>query len=517
MRQRIKLLLIVGAATLASETIGMLTGPYPWLMPPVMAGLTLVIVWVWHATMTGPPGPINTMFAAAFGAYMATHGHTISSLIPITAFAWFTAALASVLILALDVHAPEREAVDAADAAVSAYRDRPDDTSERVANRMRSHAYNSVHEAWRVLRIGRNRRPLTATGRDLEDHLMGIHLNLIQVLQSESFPASSLAIGANFRRVPMGRPPVVYLLKTAMQRGSRPWLVALRATLAVLLASTMMIASPVGHSYWAILSALIVLHMGASRADMTIRAAHRVVGTGIGVMVYFAIIALHPSDWAKVVIVIAAIYGLEAVVTRNYALAVVFITTFALMMTPIGSTADITTVMRDRFVETVIGVSAAVLMIWLVGGKAPVLLVRSQYRRTLGTMIAVLGDLAAGTSVTRKAREDRRNMVFELERASAILSSQRPDDPEALSRWQGVQEHVNRFGYDVMAACWRELPPGGDAPAGEAHQALADLVNDLPPISSKVIDATGLAQQITLIHRNYLIQMHRQMRAEAER
>ena len=513
LRNRVRMLLVVGLATLAMECVGALVGPRTWLIPPLFGLLTLVIVWTWHALLTGPPGPINTIFAAAFSAYMTGHGYALTTLLRVTGLSWLIASLTSVVILSFDLLAPERGAVDEADEAVSAYRDRPDGCLARRANRMRSEAVFAVNNAWHVLRTGRRRLTgRTAARRDIEERLMGIHLNLVDVLRGESFPTSSLDIGENFRRVPLGRPSARYLLRTAADRGSRPRLVAARAAPAVLAASTMMIASPVGHAYWAILSSLIVLHMGASRADLTIRAAHRVIGTGVGVLCYVGIVALQPAPWVRVGIVVVMIYGLEVIVTRNYAVAVVCITIFSLMMTPVVSRADIAVLMRDRVVETVIGAGAATGMIWLVGRSAPVLLVRSQYRRTLRCIERVLADLSAGRLVTRASREDRRTMVFELGRASEILSSQRPDDPETLSRWQGVQEEVNLFGFDVMASCWRRLP-GGDPAAARAHDALSRLLDSLPPISSRTIETCAFTAQVRAIHQRYMSESSRRTRA----
>lgn len=513
LRNRVRALLVVGVATLTMECIGAAIGPHVWLMPPLFALLTLVIVWTWHALLTGPPGPINTLFAAAFSAYMTGHGYALTTLLRVTGLSWLVASLASVIILCFDLLAPERVAVDEADVAVSAYRDRPDECPARRSNRMRSAAVFAVNNAWHVLRTGRRQLTgRTSARRDIEERLMGIHLNLIDVLRSESFPTSSLDIGENFRRVPLGRPSLRYLLSTALDRGSRPRLVAARAALAVLAGSMMMIASPVGHAYWAILSSLIVLHMGAPRADLTIRAAHRVIGTGVGVLCYVGIVALQPAPWIRVGIVVAMIYGLEVIVTRNYALAVVCITIFALMMTPVASRADIATLMRDRFIETLIGATAATAVIWLVGRSAPVLLVRSQYRRTLRCIERVLADLAAGRLITRDSRSDRRTMVFELGRASEILSSQRPDDPETLSRWQDVQEEVALFGFDVMASCWRRLP-GGDPAAAQAHDALAGLLDSLPPISTRTIETQAFTAQVRALHQRYMSENSKRARA----
>jgi hypothetical protein len=32
---------------------------------------SLIVIWVWHALQLGPPGPLNILFAAAFGTYKA--------------------------------------------------------------------------------------------------------------------------------------------------------------------------------------------------------------------------------------------------------------------------------------------------------------------------------------------------------------------------------------------------------------------------------------------------------------
>ncbi len=505
MARRIKTLLVVGLTTLTMVAIGVLLAPYTWLFPPVMALLTLAVVWIWHALLTGPPGPINTLFAAAFGAYMGAHGFGMMDLLPVTTMTWGLGALGSIAVLALDPRGPGREAVDTADEAVAAYRDRSDDLSVGRANRLRSEAYEAVADAWRILRSGLapTAVPRSASARALEERLSGIHLALIELLHTESFPTSNLDIAENFTQVPLGRPSSRYLLSAAWDRGSRPTLVAVRSALAVFLASITMIISPVGHPYWAVLSALIVLHMGASRADLTIRAAHRIIGTFVGVFVYFGIILLNPSEWVRIAIVIVAIYCMECLVTRNYAMAVTFITTFALMMTPISSSTEIRIVIRDRMVETIIGVLAAVLVIWLVGRKAPVLLVRSQYRRTLAAMLVVLGDMAIGAMESLQSHEERRNLTFELERAGVILSQQRPDDPATLSRWNPVQETVSHFGFDILAACWRDLF-GGSPAAALARADLGAFIAGLPPISSQDIDTAQLVDRIDFIHMQFM-------------
>ena len=536
LRRRVRTLLTVGATTLACQSIGILIAPHPALIPPVMTAMTLAVVWTWHALLTGPPGPIDTVFAGAFGTYMGSEGWTVATLVPITALAWALASAASLLLLALDPYAPERESVEEAEQAVAAYCRLPapadDDGASLVSRRAiaRSRAWIGVDDAWHILRTGRTPGtvPLTARGRALEERLRAAHLRLVSVLHAQSFPGDHPDITDNFDLVPMGRPRARYLLRTAAERGSRPRLVAGRAATAVLLASSAALLSPAGRPYWAILSSLIVLHMGASRADLTIRAAHRVVGTALGTLVYLGIVALDPPTWVRLCLVIASVYALESLVTRNYAVAVVFVTVFALMLTPTASSAQIMTLMGDRVLETVIGAGAAVLVTWSMGRRAPVLLVRRQYRLTLSSLVKVLADLADGLEdttvrsggavaapargrrhrtswhpLTSLVRDHRRRLVFELGRAGAVLSSARPDDPAALEPWYAVQREVSSLGYDVVAATWRD-PGANRRAAARAHTELTFLIAALPPISSRNISPSRLAARVAAIRAVFL-------------
>ncbi|MET7846310.1 FUSC family protein [Streptomyces sp. NPDC005356] len=46
--------------------------------------------------------------------------------------------------------------------------------------------------------------------------------------------------------------------------------------------------------YWAVLSSTTVLHTGIDRGSATLRAAHRITGTCLGVLAVAAIETLHP-------------------------------------------------------------------------------------------------------------------------------------------------------------------------------------------------------------------------------
>lgn len=570
--------------TLACQAIGLAIAPYPWMVPLVMAVVTVSVVWLWHALLIGPPGPVNAVFAGAFGTYMGANGYGYELLV-ITALAWGAGMVGGLILLAFRPHQAEEIAVTTAESSVATFCHAAEQLAEeqqtaepRGANQqaeehqtvelsranqlaeeqqtaappranqqaevhlpadhrtpqqtagggspgivsretlppdslvdLRERAYADLDKGWHVLRTGRTPGtvPLSAEGRALEERLRAAHLKMLAVMRRQAFPASNADIEHHFNLVPLGLPSWRYLLRTAAQFGSRPILVAGRAATAVFIAGVAGLLSPVGHPYWAILSALIILQMGAPRADLTIRAAHRIVGTAAGVLVYFVAVSLHPGHWVELGIVIVAVYFMEAVVVRNYALAVTAITVFALLMTPVTSEEQILIVIRDRMVETVLGACAATLVIWLGSKRAPILLVRRQYRLTLNSLILCLEDIVAGRhdSTPRRGAIDpvrvhRRNLVFELSRASAILVGQRADAPVDLAEWTAIQREVSSFGYDVVAAAWGPTI-GHDGPA-RALAAMKTLVEELPPISRHNINPAATAASVRAAHEDFL-------------
>lgn len=504
LRRRLLTVAAVFAVTMGNAALGMAIGGHVLLVPPVMTAVTLVGVWGWQALRIGPPGPFNMLFALVYGQHVVSMGLPARQVLPVLATAWLAAALTSLLLFALDVHAPVREAVEQAEQAVVAYRDRPDDLPGDEVDELRRAAHVGVEEAWAALHD--HPLPVLPDGSTLDglrERTTAVHLALVGMLHLESFPASPPDEERSIEFAPRGRPSTGYLLRAAASRASGPWLGALRAAIAVLLASSLIVTTPLGRPYWAVLSALIVLHMGgATRTELTLRGVHRVVGTVVGVVLYLVVVQVHLAPWPRLVVVAVAIYLMQLWIGRNYALGVVFVTVYALLLLPVASEVDSVAFMRERVLETVIGVLASLASLWFVGRRAPVLLVRGQYRRTLGAIESVLADQAVGKATTSDALDHRRNLVFELGRAAEVLSSQRKERP-GLSRWHGAETAVARFGYDVLARSWRRLD-GPDASAAVARQALARIVAALPPISAADIDAEGLRAAIEAVHLDYL-------------
>lgn len=119
------------------------------------------------------------------------------------------------------------------------------------------------------------------------------------------------------------------------------------------------IATAVGHPYWAMVAAVVPMSApDASGALM--RAAQRLAGTLVGVLLAWALLTAGPPP--LVVIAVAALLqaGAELYVGRNYAVAMLFITPLALSMTHLANPVPVSGLVVDRALDTLIGVAVAV-------------------------------------------------------------------------------------------------------------------------------------------------------------
>lgn len=155
----------------------------------------------------------------------------------------------------------------------------------------------------------------------------------------------------SWRRPSRPRPPI----------GAVAWEMTATVGVAALLAGIAG-ASIVGtHWYWAMVGAVAAVG-GAHVTARLIRGAQRLVGTLLGVLIAAGLLALHLPAWAVLLVAIALQAGAELFVGRNYAIAMVFITPLALLMISLASPAEPATLLRDRVLETVIGVAVGTVV-----------------------------------------------------------------------------------------------------------------------------------------------------------
>lgn len=115
------------------------------------------------------------------------------------------------------------------------------------------------------------------------------------------------------------------------------------------------------HWYWAMVGAVAATG-GAHVNARVIRGLQRLLGTLLGVLVAAGILALHLPPLAIILIAVLLQAGAELFVGRNYGIAMVFITPLALVMVSLAATTPADVLLRDRVLETIIGVAAGTLI-----------------------------------------------------------------------------------------------------------------------------------------------------------
>lgn len=142
-----------------------------------------------------------------------------------------------------------------------------------------------------------------------------------------------------------------------------PWSWApVRSGVAAVVAGSIATAVGIGHPYWATVAAVAPLS-AVDTGNRLLRAAHRIVGTLLGLGTAAALLALHLPAIGIVLLVAALQIATEFVVGRNYGLALLCITPLALLMGELALPRPMGTLLVDRGVETAIGGCLAVLVI----------------------------------------------------------------------------------------------------------------------------------------------------------
>ena len=137
----------------------------------------------------------------------------------------------------------------------------------------------------------------------------------------------------------------------------------------VLVAGALATELGIGHPYWAMVSAAVPL-AARDLVPQVVRGVQRVVGTLVGLGVAALLFAIDPTGLVLIVVIVALQATAELLVGRNYALALVAITPLALLMVHLVAPVPSSVLLRDRGVETVLGVAVGLVMGWVTRSPA---------------------------------------------------------------------------------------------------------------------------------------------------
>ena len=117
--------------------------------------------------------------------------------------------------------------------------------------------------------------------------------------------------------------------------------------------------------YWLVLPVIAILQVSYSVRLTVVKAIHRMGGSLLGVVLYGLILTINPQGVWLIVTILILQFGIEVVVMRHYALALMFITPLALSIASIGHTGSIMHTVNARIVDTLIGVVIALLVFFV--------------------------------------------------------------------------------------------------------------------------------------------------------
>ncbi|MGW5152387.1 FUSC family protein [Rhodococcus koreensis] len=474
LRSRLRMYAAVGPIFPASMALGVWVGPHP---PLAIATQTLVIFLVavaYHVFFLGPgPGPLHLFYACAIGIYLGSSTDDGWPIVAVTAVSAALTATLSLCDLLFRRYAPEREAVTAARAAVQDFLHvaatiGESDRHEARLRHLRHTATAAVDHAASVLGAARPRhRPPCGVRRQLGRQLHTLHAQLGTGALVQDYPGAPAHERSGPYPSPLGRPSARYLLRRTFGRDPvrLPLLVGLRCAGAGLTAGALALALHVGHAYWAVLSATIVLHGGLDRGSTFLRAGHRLAGTLAGVLVISAVEPLQPPPALQLTIVIVAVWGMNLFLPRNYALAAGFITVMTLQANIAITSVDVTSsLVVQRVLATLIGVSTALVVLVSTGRRVPIRTAQRQLTRTLRATTAALDHAAVGSSFTEEGRKTHRDLRFEV-LACADLMPRLGADDRHLTQWHDVVHAVQQHAHAALAASWHAAPSASNITA----------------------------------------------------
>ncbi|KXO89632.1 hypothetical protein AXK56_05500 [Tsukamurella pulmonis] len=453
-RIRGQVVAIAALALLLSTAVGATIG---WAMPA--GGLALKVcgvlmtvvpavaaVHVVDALRLGPPGALFFAIVGSGALIAVESGADPGTLVLAAALGAVSSILVSLSGALIDPSAPQREATGRAVGAVNAVlaSDGPPSAEQRHA------AGSALVAAWSTMDDARAaNRPADAASlsalREANDRFAAASTDPVD---TEADPTRAVTTSRL-------RPTVGYRLRRSVSPSSHAAITAGRVGVACLAAGAVSLALGFDRPHWAAIGALVVLQTGVDRVHGTVRALHRFLGTAVGLLLFAGLHALAPQGYALIAVIAVLQFSIEVLIVRNYAAAVVVITPVALLASGAGVTGGPAgPVMRDRLLETLVGVVVALLAMYFLDPRAH----RRTFAWTDGRIRSAAVELVdageAGRVGAPSAREAARHLHFELEGGVRAGIDSVHNEPEwAAERWPSRAALVHD-GYDLTAKFW---------------------------------------------------------------
>lgn len=483
-RNRAQVLAGIALSFAVVVSLGIAVQRLPFMAVPLLVVIAMIATFVCQAIRIGPPGAYMFVLACAAGTSMpAAHRafYDVGLLVLAGGAVSWCVHMAGALV---SPRGPERTAVIGAARAVAHFAAHcaahfAESAGDDVKDQARHDAASSLHEAWATLvsyqsphsRVDAALSHLLALNRELHllfaacvnaaDSRAGSQAVLAERARKIGEQAASSgerSTWAHVSHVPLGRLRSSALLREALRRGSPAWIVAARVGVAVAVAGAIGAVPGVERAYWAMAAAVLVLHQGLDWERTWRRGVERTSGTLVGLCVASAIFAIHPAGPWLVLTMMSLQFLVEMLVTRNYALAVVFVTSLALLIASGGQRVlEPGALLWARGLDTALGCGVGLLVYAGFKPRGSSLSIRQRIVLTLAEARAVLEHLASGSVTTPAALRTRRDLqhaIVALVESYEVEAGGLGRHRVIAGRMRPMVDATQRLGYKVLAVCW---------------------------------------------------------------
>ncbi|MGA5560421.1 FUSC family protein [Streptomyces platensis] len=261
------------------------------------------------------------------------------------------------------------------------------------------------------------------------------------------------------RRPAPGHPRGVRAVLARLAPGSPLLPIGARVAVGCVLAGWASMAVGVGHPYWAVVTAASIYQANTTLSWQ--RALQRTLGNLLGLLLYTALLPLmHLGPLAMIALALACQLGAEATITRNYWLGSVCVTPMALLLTEFGSQVPATTLIADRWLDTLVGAAVGLACCVLITNRRAADRIEVALERVAAAeaVASRLLEEGAGTGV-----DEARELGWARDRLAGGLVELREAVEVAAGEWwqRAVPEerivHAEQRGHRALAGLVRRL------------------------------------------------------------
>lgn len=132
---------------------------------------------------------------------------------------------------------------------------------------------------------------------------------------------------------------------------------AIRISIATLVGYVISLLFPLGHSYWILLTIIVILKPAYSLTRK--RNYERLIGTLLGALAGMLILYFIKDNHVLFVIMLVLMIGTYSLLRTHYMISVIFMTPYILLLFHILNKSNFETVITDRIIDTLIGSAIA--------------------------------------------------------------------------------------------------------------------------------------------------------------